>query len=343
MSLKNIIGQDRAIEMLFGILQRQKIATSYLFCGESGIGKKTVAVNFAKALNCLKKVTSYKLGVAGKDSIQDYDPKTRNTAPGISFDACDECESCLKIEAGTHPDFIMILPEDRQIRIEEIRMIEDILSFKPYEGRKKIVVVDDADKMNISAANAFLKTLEEPAEDSVIILLSSKPDMLPDTIRSRCSRINFALLSSESCMRVLDGKIPAESLQLVTRLSMGRPGIALSSDLLEEKIWFLGLFNSMLNADKDSWTSREEMEQWFELVLIFLRDMAVLKITGEVSRLINIDFEEYLNKLCNSTDLNSIISIYNKLKLLKNLLIFNLNKSITWNYTSSLLRKELSI
>ncbi len=69
----------------------------------------------------------------------------------------------------------------------------------------------------------------------------------------------------------------------------------------------------------------------------------MLKITGEVSRLINIDFEEYLNKLCNSTDLNSIISIYNKLKLLKNLLIFNLNKSITWNYTSSLLRKELSI
>lgn len=332
MSLKNIIGQEKAVEMLFGIIKRQKIATSYLFCGEPGIGKKTTAINFAKALNCLKAVTSNELKDKNKDS-----------SLVTQIDACDGCDSCIKIEAGTHPDFLLILPEERQIRIEEIRMIDDALSFKPFEGRKKIVVVDNADTMNISAANAFLKTLEEPPENSIIILISSKPDRLPDTIRSRCSRINFALLSSESCRHVLEGKISGKSLELVTRLSMGRPGLALSSDLMEEKVWFLNLFKGMLNAEKDSWMSREDMERWFELVLTLLRDMAVLKITGEASKLINIDLYEYLNKLSKVTDLKVIIYLYNELNLLKNLLMFNLNKSITWNYTALLLRKELAI
>jgi DNA polymerase-3 subunit delta' len=335
MSLKNIIGQKKAIGILFEIIKRQKIATSYLFCGEPGIGKKTSAINFAKALNCQR--TDFSL--------------YSNNSPGASletgseggFDACDVCESCIKIEAGNHPDFLLIVPVERQIRIEEIRRIDEALSFKPFEGRKKIVVIDDADTMNISSANAFLKTLEEPPEDSVITLISSKPDRLPDTLRSRCSRINFTPLSPESCKAVLEGNIAEKSLEFISRLSMGRPGIALCGDLMEEKIWFLNLFKSMLNAEKDSWSSREDMELWFEHVLTFLRDMAVLKITGDASKLIHLDLHEYLNKLANSVDLKVIIYIYNELNLLKGLLMFNLNKSITWNYASSILRKELTI
>jgi len=352
MSLKNIVGQEKAVEILFGIMKRHRVATSYLFCGEPGVGKKTAAINFAKALNCLK--GRNELCVMGNESLPPQPPLTKGGITGgvdsslithrsSPFDACDECESCKKIETGAHPDFLIVSPEERQIRIEEIRMIDEALSFKPFEGRKKIVVVDDADTMNISAANAFLKTLEEPPEDSIIILISSKPDRLPDTIRSRCSRINFGLLSPESCRHVLEGKIPAESMELVTRLSMGRPGTALSGDLLEERMWFLNLFKSMLNAEKDGWTSREDMERWFELVLTILRDMAVLKITGGNSGLIHIDLHEYFSKLSKFTDLKVIMNIHNELNQLKNLLMFNLNKSITWNYTASLLRKELAI
>jgi hypothetical protein len=142
---------------------------------------------------------------------------------------------------------------------------------------------------------------------------------------------------------VLEGNIAEKSLEFISRLSMGRPGIALCGDLMEEKIWFLNLFKSMLNAEKDSWSSREDMELWFEHVLTFLRDMAVLKITGDASKLIHLDLHEYLNKLANSVDLKVIIDIYNELNLLKGLLMFNLNKSITWNYASSILRKELAI
>lgn len=325
MSLKDIVGQEKAVRMLLGILRRQKVASSYLFCGEAGVGKKTVAIDFAKAVNCL--------------SPRSPGPEFPADGP---VDACDECESCEKINAGVHPDFLVVSPEERLIRIEEIRMVDEALSYKPFEGRKKTVIVDDAETMNISAANAFLKTLEEPPEDSVIILISSKPDLLPATIRSRCSRINFSPLPTDACMRVLSGKeTDAEKLSLAVRLSMGRPGTALSADLTEERTWFLNVFRGMLHAEKDGWSSRDDMERWFDHVLVFFRDMTVLKITKDPARLINADLEAYFSDLSKSVDVKVIIYIHQELSRIRRLLSFNLNKSITWNYTASMLRKVL--
>ena len=317
MSLKQIIGQDRAVAMLSGSIRRQRLAGSYLFCGESGIGKKTVAVNFAKALNCLN-----------AESHQ------------ISPDSCDKCESCVKMDAGTHPDLLVISPEERQIRIEEIRLIDEVLSLKPFEGRKKAVIVDDAESMNISAANAFLKTLEEPPGESVIILVSSRPELLPGTIRSRCARINFSPLSLESCIRVLDEKIGGEHDALSARLSMGRPGIAISAGLLDERAWFLDLLRSMMEGEKDAWASRDDMDRWFAQMLTLLRDMAVLKATSRPALLMNVDLVDYLEKISTDADLKGIIRVYNEVSRVRNQLMFNLNKAVTWNYTSSLLRKE---
>jgi DNA polymerase-3 subunit delta' len=335
MSLSDVIGQEKAVAMLSGILRRQRVASSYLFCGESGIGKKAAAINFVKALNCLKTVASHESRVESESLIRNSEP--------AQIDACDGCESCLKIEAGTHPDFLLVSPEERQIRIEEIRAVDEALSFKPFEGRKKAVVVDDAEAMNISAANAFLKTLEEPPEDSVIILVSSKPDLLPATIRSRCSRINFVPLTTDLSMRVIGLTIEGqESLELVARLSMGRPGYALSFDLAEERSWFLDLFKGMLGAEKDGWTSRDDMERWFDQGLIFFRDLAVLTITGDPARLINRDLRDYIAGFSKSLDIKVIIYIHQEFSRLRRLLLFNLNKSITWNYTASLLRKELA-
>ncbi len=348
MSFAEIIGQEKAIRILTGVLERNRLANSYIFCGEPGIGKKLTALNFAKALNCLK------------DRYESLPPQPPLAKGGITggvnsslltphsfpVDACEQCESCLKINTGSHPDLLLVAPEDRQIKIDEIRLIDDALSFRPFEGRKKIVIVDDADTMNIAAANAFLKTLEEPPGDSVLILISSRPDRLPATIRSRCSRVNFFALSLEPCKKVLRGKVPDEELDTLARLSAGKPGLALSSDLKEEIAWFNGLLKAMLNAEKDNWASREEMDRWFEYILTMMRDAAVLRITGEPSQLINADLadlREYIYKLGKYTELQVIIDIYRELSLLKGLLMFNLNKSLTWNYTASLLRKGLVI
>jgi DNA polymerase-3 subunit delta' len=343
-SLRDIIGQEKAVAMLSGILARQKVASAYLFCGEAGVGKKTTAISFAKALNCwgdstAKDEESPGVEVSGKASHSLVPHASQLPFP----DSCDKCKSCVKIDSGTHPDFLLVSPEDRQIRIEEIRRIEEALSFKPFEARNKVVIIDDAETMNISAANAFLKTLEEPPEDSVIILVSSKPDLLPATIRSRCSRINFVPLPTDSCMHVLRDKIKGENtLGLISRLSMGQPGRALSSDLTEERSWFLDLLKAMLRADKDGWTSRDDMERWFDQGLIFFRDLAVLAESADPSRLINSDLRDYLSSLGKSLDIRGILYIHRELSRLRRLLFFNLNKSITWNYTASLMRKELA-
>jgi DNA polymerase III subunit delta' len=350
MAFRDIIGQDKAINILVKTMQRERIASSYLFAGEPGIGKKYTAVTLAKALNCL-------------------------TSPA---DACDECSSCRKIDSGIHPDFLLISPESGQIRVEEIRAIDEMLSLKAFEGRYKVVIVDDADAMNQYAANAFLKTLEEPPEESLIILVSSNPGRLPDTVRSRCSRINFTPLSSSHCEKVLlnvfrqkpdaphgpsahsrGGNPPLKkkkeesakpssppdslSLSLLIRLSMGSPGNAITQDLIADRTRSLELLKGMLNAEKDGWTSKEDMERWFDLILILLRDMAVFRITGNESRLINLDLTEYIVDMSNATDIKVIIESYQRMNALKRYFGFHLNKSLTWNYTGSLLRKMMDV
>lgn len=359
MAFKDIIGQDKAIRILSRTIRRGRIPSSYLFAGESGIGKKLTAINLAKTINCLT-ITGFPLSGGGK-TVWDF-PENEKEKGGEAVDACDTCDSCKKIDKGIHPDFLLIMPESGQIRIEEIRTIDDTLSLKAFEGRYKIVIVDDADTMNQYAANAFLKTLEEPPENSLIILIASKPDRLPDTIRSRCSRINFTPLSQNACATVIeqvvkqqaevkirksrkeqvsDSQDPRFATQV--RLSMGRPGIALASDLLEEREWFMKLLKGMLHAEKDGWASKEEMERWFELLLILLRDIAVMKITGNKADMINIDLGAYVNNLSRSTDLQGIIENYIQLNALKGNFNFHLNKALTWNYAGSLLRAGMDI
>jgi DNA polymerase-3 subunit delta' len=365
MALRDVIGQDRAVTILLRTIQRGRIPSSYLFAGEPGIGKKFTAINLAKALNC----QSREQRAESRDTPSlALPPRGGGMGGGDSelrtqIDACDECPSCKKIDSGSHPDFLLISPKSGLIRIEEIRAIDDALSFKPFEGREKVVITDEADTMNPYAANAFLKTLEEPPEDSLIILISSSPDRLPDTIRSRCSRINFTPLPAEACEKVIKtvmsqkagkpagvqakkSKKPVKDdaqLSTLVRLSMGRPGLAISGDLIEERTWFMQMLQGMLNTEKDGWTSKEEMEKWFDLLLVLLRDATILKITRDTKNLINSDLKDSVKKLSSSMDLKGIIENYQKLNTLKVYFNFNLNKSLTWNYTGSLLRKTKDI
>ncbi len=331
MAFSDIIGQDKAVNILLRTIQRGRLPASYLFAGESGIGKKFTAINLIKVVNCLTPSS----------------PPPDKWGYGV-MDACDECSSCKKIDTGVHPDFLLISPEGGQIRIEKVRAIDDVLSFKAFEGRRKAVIVDEADNMNPYAANAFLKTLEEPPQDSLIILISSNPDRLPDTIISRCSRVNFTPLSYEACREVIEkvsskryGQKTSEGLPTLVRLTMGRPGIAITEDPMEDRSWFIKLLKGMLNAEKDGWRSKEEMGRWFDFILILLRDMAILKITQDEKNLINIDIKDYLNKMSKSMDLRVIIENYQRLNTLKGHFNFNLNTSLTWNYTGSLLRKTM--
>ena len=336
MALKDVIGHEKALHILSRTIQKKRIPSAYLFAGESGIGKRFAALNLTKALNC-----------------------DNNT-----LDACDACPSCHKIEKGIHPDILLIYPENNKIRIDEIRAIDQFLSLKAFEGKKKVVIVDDAETMNQYAANAFLKTLEEPPEDSLIILISSNPERLPNTIRSRCQKLHFTPLSSVACEEVIRRvsamekteaaaktrtrkkqakKLDPEHIAILMRLSLGRPGVALADDLVEERAWFLETFQKILGTAKDSWASRDEMEKWFEYLFILLRDIALCKVTTDQTHVINRDIHPVMEAFCPEQDLKSVIENFLILLTFQKYFQFNINKSLSWNFASCLLRERMGI
>ncbi|NLN60441.1 MAG: DNA polymerase III subunit delta' [Deltaproteobacteria bacterium] len=171
MSFKNIHGHERQVRFLLMTLERKRMPHAYLFSGMTGVGKRSVALELAKVINCADKASP--------------------------ADACDRCPSCLKMTQGNHPDFVSIEPEGQFVRIESIRSMQNQMQFAPLEGPYRIVVVNDADKMHITSANALLKTLEEPPPRNLLVLITANPNGLPRTILSRCQRIHFPPLGRE--------------------------------------------------------------------------------------------------------------------------------------------------
>jgi DNA polymerase-3 subunit delta' len=242
--------------------------------------------------------------------------------------------------------------------VSEIRGVEDALSLKPYEGRRKVVIIDDAHTMNQSAANAFLKTLEEPPEESLLVLVTPHPDMLAETIRSRCSRIAFTPLSPDMCEEVIKKVYSKDSkgfddipgLSTMVRLCMGRPGLAISSDRVRERERCITLIENMVGGDGETWADREEMEQWLDMACTLLRDMALTKIaqespekgthssTGAGNVLVNADMQDLISQMATPNAVRDILGVYEKLIVLKGVLGFNLNKAVTWNYVSSIMQ-----
>lgn len=312
MAFKDIIGQERAIGLLTKAIASGRVASAYLFAGDSGIGKRLTALNFAKALNC---------------------------ASPIDGGPCDACPSCKKIDAGMHPDLFMIAPEKGTIKVEVIRNLNEAVSLSSLEGGTKIVIIDEAETLHPSAANAFLKTLEEPPPACVIILVSASPEGLLETIRSRCVRVNFRPLSPENCLKVLRPKLGADA-ETAARLSMGRPGAALEADLVKEREWAIGVFSEILKpGGRALFKDKEDMQRWFDAMLVLLRDMAVRAVSGgELA--INRDMEGAIGRMSGGADIKVIIDCYGKLRGLRAALRFNLNKGITWNYAGGVLRQS---
>lgn len=213
MPFSDVIGHERPKAILQTALRHDRIAHAYLFHGDEGIGKQLVALRFAQAINC-------EAG-DGPDGP----------------DACGACRSCMQIEARTHPDFLVTEPDPElanpQIKIEQIRELEQQIVYQPLIGLKKIFLINDADRMTLGAANALLKTLEEPPDHSVLLLVSSRPSALPATVRSRCQSLRFAppARTQVEAALILKREIPPAEAHLLAAASQSRLGAALTMDL----------------------------------------------------------------------------------------------------------------
>jgi DNA polymerase-3 subunit delta' len=166
--------QTRVVQLLQRSLDRDRLAHAYLFTGNSSAELEGMARTLAKTLNC-------------------QSPSKR--APnGLPLDCCDQCDSCRRIDNANHPDILWVRPESKSriITIEQMRDLMQTMNLKPTSAKFKVAVIVCADRLNLAAANAFLKTLEEPPANSILILLTTEPQRILETILSRCLRLCFA-------------------------------------------------------------------------------------------------------------------------------------------------------
>ncbi len=201
MSLSQVKDQDNALRLLRNIKRLNRIPSGLLFWGPDGVGKRLTAVEFAKAVNC------------------------RESAD----DACDACLACRKCDHGNHADIMTITPSGRQreIKVETIEQVIETAFYRPFEGGRRIIIFQDADRINEPAQNHFLKTLEEPPSQSIFILLTERPRRLLPTIRSRCQRVCFGLLHQQTVADMLLkhtdlGREDAQTLAALSQGSMAR-------------------------------------------------------------------------------------------------------------------------
>ncbi|MPY89825.1 MAG: DNA polymerase III subunit delta' [Luteitalea sp.] len=183
MPFRDIVGHSQVRALLARAVRQETLPPSLLFAGPDGIGKRMTAMALAQALNCLEPV---------EESASE------------SRDACGRCRACTRIERGLHSDVRVLMPNDRgAIAVDTVREVIDSANYRPFEGRRRVIIVDEAEAMTEAAQNALLKTLEEPTPSSVFVLVTSRPDMLRPTVRSRCPRVRFGLIDTEDMARGL--------------------------------------------------------------------------------------------------------------------------------------------
>ena len=213
-----ILGHQKQWQFLKDSIKTNKTFHAYLFIGESSLGKRKVAKEFIKLLNCQN--------------------STFNKA--LSIESCQNCRSCKAIQKEIHPDLILIEPKNKKIHIAQIRELSRKLSFKPYSAAYKAVIIDKAHLMNKEAQNCLLKTLEEPREKAILILLSEHSRILFPTILSRVQKIKFQPVSQKEIKNYFKDRGAEEKLAFqLSIFSQGKPGIAINFFKDKEKfeIW----------------------------------------------------------------------------------------------------------
>lgn len=211
MPFRTLIGHRKLISLLSRSIARQSLPPSLIFAGPSGVGKRMAAIATAQALNCLTPVTS------GSGDTAD-------------LDACGTCAACTRIARGVHPDVLVIEPNDKgNIKIDAVREAIGRAAYRPFEGRRRVTIIESADGLETSAQNALLKMLEEPPPSSVFILVTSLPDTLLVTVRSRCPLLRFRALATDDVVRALEEKgLDERQARRAALLAEGSIGAALA-------------------------------------------------------------------------------------------------------------------
>lgn len=316
MSFNDIYGHEKKIEILRKSLTQKRTGHAYLFSGIPAIGKRTLAREFVKAINC-----------ENVDSLGD---------------SCDECSSCRKIQHASHPDVFFVEAEGQFIRIASIRQIQERTKCKPLEAKRRAFIIDDADKMNEEAANSLLKMLEEPSLVNILILVTAKPYSMPQTIISRCQHMRFNPLSAETVAGFLVSEVEMDNQRalLLASLSGGSIGNALNlnkEDIVAYRTELLNLLSttnrkdpfSLINFASFLGQKKKEIRQGLDILNTFFRDVLVFKEVRKQEMLINQDNASFVSTCAARLSGEQILQNLEQIEKAGDIIEQNVNKSLT--------------
>jgi len=294
--------------------QQGQLPHAMLFTGESGIGKAEFALQFARSLLCEQ--------------------------PDTLGHACQQCASCQRFNAGTHPDLIRVEPEEtgKPIKVDQIRQIIGDLTLASHYGGYRVLLMDPADAMNSNAANSFLKTLEEPPANSVLLLVSAMPSRLPATIRSRCQKLRFAVPAEELVKEWLrmQQSVDDQELQAALHLSAGAPRLAeqyLRQGWLEQRLSLLqnlvALARGKLNPAS---VATHLLKQDRHLPIHWLYDWIadLIRLANNNNNIKNKDLESDLQNISKQVDLRKLHRLLDKVQQADRLADTSLNQQMLW-------------
>ncbi len=313
LTFHSFIGNKRVVEILRRAVDQGRLPHALIFAGPSGIGKRTLALLLAQHLNCLQPINS---------------------------EACNTCTSCRKIIGAMHPDVRVIERDGAYIKIDQVRDLINEIAYQPFEGRYRVAILDGAEQMRGEAANCLLKTLEEPASRSILILVTPKPYLLLRTIRSRARMLQFGLIEEadiEAFLAGREGRSP-EDARLAAVLSNGSLGAALAfdaernRDMRQQALRFVtlllgnGRFTQASALAASVAKEKELFQPWVEITAMLLQDIYYSQVAP--ARMSQLDIAGELTSLAQSASHAAVVSALEAVKNLKAALQQNVNRQL---------------
>lgn len=316
-SFSEIVGHEQIKEHMQAAIRDKKPFHAYLFQGEEGVGKEALARTFAAGLQCQSESTDK---------------------------PCKECVSCRQMESGNQPDVIWVTREKASLGVDEIReQLCNTMDIKPFLSPYKIYLVPEAEKMTEAAQNALLKTIEEPPEYGIVILMTSNISALLPTIQSRCLTMEFRPLSTavvESFVKE-HCQVPDYQARASAAFAQGNLGKAMryakSEDFIERKDHIISLLrhveqmdlSEMLAVIKDLGTRKDEVRDYIDLMVLWYRDVLLFKATKDINQLLFQDEASYISREASHRSYEKIEEILQAFEKAKVRLRANVNFDIT--------------
>ncbi len=329
----HLVGNAHVKTILRRLLMQKRIPNALLLTGADAVGKKQFALEIAKAFVCQNPQNSEACGACANC----------RRAGNFTFPKADDRDAFKKVIFSGHSDIGMVIPYNKNILVDAIRELETEANYRPYQATARFFIVDNADKMNDSASNALLKTLEEPPATTHIFLITSRPDALLPTIRSRCLTLRFAPIATAEIENYLLKKdFSTVDAALLARLSDGKLGHAQQTDLEKFRVnraAMLRVLDGILIKENraellrvaeemNDAKNKDDFEARLGILQTLIHDVWTIRNQADAKITVNVDLISDLEKFAARADRRKLSAWLSEIETLREQLAFNLNRKI---------------